>query len=441
MRLNLRQAAESISFQKGALFADLTRQIQLIRDDPKVVRLNAKSFFKHERVVELGHIIRKHTGLDISIVDSGWNGPCIYPPQLSANHVFNDPDTVEMYEQWDPTYSSQSHSEAALRSLNKPVVKGTIDLKGGRVTGAFETMQCLMMLPLDFVIGKARFTPEEVAAVTLHETGHAFTFMEFISRTATTNQALAGMSRWLDKSVSQETRVVMFARAADELKLDSEKAKALKECKNAETLTTILLDREAEKSASELGRSIYDVNTAEYLADQFAARQGAGVALATALDKIFKQYGQTRNAQIFTELLFMSIDVTCMVLSFMAVSPWALVSLAMIVWNIASTDKESEIYDNPAARLTRIRQQLIERIKDDKISDEERTHLVQQIKNLDEVNKDNTFVDKLGVYSGLAYFFKPSYRAAHKYEMLQKELEKLGNNEAFVQASRLKAMI
>jgi hypothetical protein len=441
MRLKLRHAAESISFQKGELFQDLTRQIQLIRDDQKITRLSAKSFFKQDAVVELSHIIRKHTGLDINITDSGFQGPCIYPPQLTANHVFNDPDTVEMYEQWDPTYSSQSHSEAALRSLNKPVIKGTIDLKNGRVTGAFERMQCLMMLPMTFVIGKTRFTPEEVAAVTLHETGHAFTFMEFISRSATTNQALAGMSRYLDKSVSQEQRTVMFARAADAMKLDAEKAKALKECKTPETLTTILLDRDIERSTSELGRSIYDVNTAEYLADQFAARQGAGVALTTALDKIYRDYGQTRNAIIFSELFMITLDVTMTVLAFTAGSSIALCWLGLTFFSVIFTNKEDEIYDNPAARFSRIRQQLVQQLKDDHLSDEGRVVLVEQLERLDEINKNGAFVDKLSIFSGLAYFFKPGYRAAHKYEMLQKELEQLGNNEAFVQASRLKTMI
>jgi hypothetical protein len=434
-------SSESISFQPSDLFNDIVTQIVAIRADQKLCSTPARSFFNDPKVQELSDIIKKSTGLDIDIIDSADNGPAVYPPQLSGGQILQDPDLAEMGETYDPGFSVQQHSAAVLRALGKPVIKGTIDLKKAQVTGAFCKMKCMMIMPQSMVIGKHRYSPQEVAAIMLHETGHVFTFMEFISRTVTTNQALAGLSRWLDNSVEQGEREVFFAKAADVMALDAEKKKALVQAKTPEALTFVLLDQGIQRSASELGRSIYDVNSAEYLADQFAARMGAGLHLATALDKVYQTYGATRNMQLVSEFAYVGLTLATLGVGLAVTSPVLVFFGVVFTALILLSDKAAEIYDNPAARLTRIRDQYIQQLKDDKLSPKLRERLLDELKAFDEINKDKTYVDKLGVVGAICYVFKPSYRAAHKYELLQKQIERLANNEAFVQAAKLKELV
>jgi hypothetical protein len=440
MAIKLRQAAESISFQSTEFFDELSGQIDTIRQDKRAVGLTPKAFFKADSVLKLSALIQKHTGMNIDIAEAGLNGPAIYPPQISGNHVFLDKDMVEMLEEYDPEFNSQKHLEEAFKALGKPVIKGEIDLKKGRVSGAFEKMTCLMILPQAMILDSKRYSGEEVASVILHETGHAFTFMEYITRTLTTNQALSHLSKLLDGSVEQSNRVVLFGKAGEELKLDAEKKKALQECKTPEQLSVVLLDAATQKSVSELGGSIYDVNTAEYLADQYATRQGAGRALVTALDKIHVTYGMTRTSGLVGEFIMLAGGLAALTIGVMVLHP-VLIFYGGLILSLAliGTNKENEIYDNPMARFRRVRDQFVQQLKDDP-SDELRVKLLSELKQIDEVMDSGRYADKLTILSGIAYYLRPGYRAAHKYEMLQKELEQLASSDVFVHAAKLKAL-
>lgn len=440
MATKLRQAAESISFQSTEFFEELSEQINVIRQDARARGLTPKAFFKADSVLKLSALIQKHTGMDINIAEAGLNGPAIYPPQITGNHILNDKEMIEMLEEYDPEFSSQKHLDDAFKALGKPVIKGEIDLKKGRVSGAFEKMTCLMIMPQAMILDSKRYNSEEVAAVILHETGHAFTFMEYISRTLTTNQALSHLSKVLDGSVEQSNRVVLFGKAGDELKLDAEKKKALQDCKTPEQLSVILLDTAIQKSVSELGGSIYDVNTAEYLADQYATRQGAGRALVTALDKIHVTYGMTRANMLVGEFFMLAGGLAMLGVGVLALHPILIFYGGMILTlALVGPSKEGEIYDNPMARFRRVRDQFVQQLKDDP-SDELRTRLLSELKQIDEVMDSGRYADKLTILTGIAYYLRPGYRAAHKYEMLQKELEQLGNSEVFVHAAKLKAL-
>jgi hypothetical protein len=435
MRTTLRRAVESISFQKGELFSDLIDQIEVIRFNTKLAFMEPSKFFDDEKVTALSKIIQKHTNLDIVIIDDAGNGPAIFVPQLTANHIFNNKEMAQWAQDNIPGFNLQEHSETVLKMLNKPVIQGEIDLVKAKVCGAFEKMRTTMLMPQTLLAKGSQFTPGEAAAVILHELGHTFTFMEFVGRTLTTNQAIAGLSRFLDKSVDQGKRVVLFARAADELKMDAARKEALKECKTPEQLSTILLDQTIAKSISELGRSIYDVNTAEYLADQFAARQGASVELVTALDKLMSM-GSPLWLKAILFIQFLPFIISVIQAGFILIFPiFGLILVALIVYG---QDKANEIYDNAAARFIRIKHQLVQQLKNKAIKDDDRKRLVQDVDNIDKIIDDKGYIDKLDIYATIAYYLKPGFRAAHRQELMQKELERIANSDLFVLAAKLK---
>lgn len=435
MRATLRQATESISFQKGELFQALIDQIEDIRFNTKLAFMEPAKFFDDEKVTALSKIIQKYTNLDIVIIDDAGNGPAIFVPQLTANHIFNNKEMAQWTQDNVPGFNLQEHSETVLKLLNKPVIQGEIDLVKAKVHGAFEKMRTTMLMPMTMLAKGSKFSPGEAAAVMLHEIGHTFTFMEFVGRTLTTNQAIAGLSRFLDKSVDQGKRVVLFARAADELKMDAAKKEVLKECKTPEQLATIVLDQAITKSVSELGRSIYDVNTAEYLADQFAARQGASVELVTALDKLMSS-GAGVLMKVFVFLQFLPFIISVIKAGFIMIFPiFGFILVALIVYG---QDKANEIYDNAAARFIRIKHQLVEQLKNPAIKADFRQRLVQDVNNIDDVIKDKNYIDKLDIFATIAYYLKPGFRAAHRQEVMQKELERIVNSDLFVHAAKLK---
>jgi hypothetical protein len=423
-------ALESIDFQDGEFFQALTSAVGNIRKDKKSHALSNKNFFESDCVIELADVIKKYTNIMIEFSEGD---PAIYPPALTGNHVFYDRGAVAYYKEVTEFDDSEDVNKI-MKAMKIKVIQGSVDIKLGKVYGVFAQMLLDMLMPKEMlcgVDGGKIYEDDEVAAIILHETGHAFTFMEFCDRGLSTNQAIAGLTRALDKSISADKRMVIFDKAAKQLDLSKERTKALKEAKTEAQVSVIVLDDAIEKSISELGYSVYDVNSCEYLADQFAARQGASKALVTALDKIFKRPLFGGGATMWFIGAYVAVMVT-----FIIVSTAGVIIPVWFLLMLAFTDKKNDIYDNPYARMKRIKLQNVERLKNKDLSAKVKVVLLEENEAIEKCMRD--YQDKLGLIEKIAYFLKPSYRNAHKYELLQKELEDFASSDMFSAAAKLK---
>lgn len=105
------------------------------------------------------------------------------------------------------------------------------------------------------------FSAEELAPITLREIGRVFVYFEFISRTATTNQVLAGIARALDTTDTQKDRTVILLAAREALKLKDFDAKELENITDKRVIEAVLLSNVVRESRSELGSDIDDENS------------------------------------------------------------------------------------------------------------------------------------------------------------------------------------
>lgn len=423
-------ANESIDFQDGRFFHALVKDIAAIRADARdLIRLTPKRFNLTPQVKKLLTTIKEFTGLMVVMENGEDSGPAMGIPFLNANHVLFDDElreTMDLYRHFNPDEDLEFTIGKVMKALGTKVIKGEVDLKASKVTGAFTLIENPLYYPMSMLLERT-YSCEENAAIILHELGHAFTFMEYATRTVSTNQAISTLTRVLDKSITYEKRVVIFERAAEQMKLDKVKTEALKNAGSAEQITVIVMDSEIEDSISELGFSIYDVNSCEYLADQFAARHGAGVHIVTGLDKLIRSYGTTRFIFMLIEWVFLIIAI---IATFGLLIPFWLLGL------VFGPSKEEQIYDNEKSRFIRVKLQLVERLKDVNLSPKLRENLIEEVKVIDEVAKH--YNDNLGFSETIAYYLRPGYRNAHKYEMLQKDLERIGSSDLFVAAGKLK---
>lgn len=438
MRVNIMSmAAESIDFQDGSLFAKLAAAIDAMKDDADLQRVDDRTFFESRKANAIPELFKAGMGLNFSInVIEDAVGPSIIAPLLDKNHVFwtesrrYNIDTDGMMN----NYSGQKDVDDVMKLLNTKFVKGAVDLKRAKVTGVFEQMQFKLFIPRSHFAKRGIFTSQEVAAVIMHEIGHMFTYMEFLTRMVTTNQALAGIVRSIDKTFPADKREIAFIKASELLEMDNSQREALIGAKSQKELCCVVLDGAIQKSISELGVSLYDVNSCEYLADQFASRMGAGRYIVSYLDKLYRDYGIVPNG---AETLFVTIMKTVIniiaILMFSAFT--AGLPLILIALMIASEDKQYNIYDNDKARFTRIKQQNIERLKDQSLSKEEKASLVEDNEAIDKIAK--VYADELNFIQKAAYYLRPSYRKAHKFELLQKDLESLASNDLFHMSAKL----
>ena len=401
-------ALESIAFQstvfRNALIALYTEMREV----------SAVDLPDHPLITETNKLIKKHTGLTMTLTINEF-GPAVSFPTLNKNNVLVN-NTMRNYVT----------SQDGIKMLDNAhsVVSGTVDLNRGMVSGVFSDVNYILYMPGEMILG-TKYTPGECAAATLHEVGHILTFCEHFAMAATTNQALAGIARGLDGSdINKRQAVLESARKKFNLKDFDAKELAAQDDKVVEVA---FISAMSEQSISLLGRSIYDYSSWEYLSDQYAARQGASRDLATALSKI---YGARYNIAFRGTIAYVIVEALKLSL---------FLFLPVLVVMIMVLDGQGDgSYDMPGTRLKRIRNQVIEHQKDRGLTKAEIDALQDDLKAIDEclfqINDRRQFV-------GVLYdFFWPGASKDRKFTKLQKDLEDLAANELFSKSAQWRSI-
>lgn len=418
---------ESLAFQSDlsffkeltALFTEMKGMKQSVLSDGDVAARMRK-------------VITKHTGLNVMMDFGDWD-PCVEIPMVSKNNVLINSFIRNFLNSNDGLKMINDAGEA---------VRGTVNIKTGKVSGVFSDIESTIHLPI-YMLVSTKFDAEEMAAITLHEVGHLFTYYEFMSRSVTTNQCLAGMAKALDGSSSIEQResVLMSVREAMNLKDMDVKELAKSNAKNV--IDVVVITNIAKNAESELGSNVYDFSTWEYLADQYAARQGAGRYIVTGLEKLYKGSFNISFRSTPSFLAMEAFKAMMMIAPVIAVGTPALAGLAggflnLVFMLIAMDGAGDGTYDRPGARFKRVRNQVIENLKDRKLPRDTQERLQADLVAIDEVlHHVNDRRQLLGVIWDTV---SPSARRAWNQFKLQRELEDIAANDLFVQASKLKTM-
>ncbi len=418
---------ESIKFQSSVFFEELT----MLYDALRKTHLSESKLAKSDELAAIGHCIKHHTGLNVYIsVKNG--GPAVIIPQVNRNHPFID--------EWLREYFDDADIYRAMKKAGG-VLKGGVDLQKAKVSGIFTEIESKIMMPYGWLMSGMGTTPEENAAVTLHEVGHLFTYYEYISRSVTTNQVLAALHRGYAEADTVDKRSAILISAKKALELKQEGVEELAKSTSVEVVSSVIITNLVEKSRSELGVNIYDLNSWEYLADEFAARHQAGKHLITGLDKIYKMYGHMSYRSKGTYIAMEAVKLTLLIGSLIAtmtplvgLGVFGLIQSLMII----SQDSDVVIYDEPEARMRRIKQQIIQAMKDKRLSREEIIRMEEDLKTIDSIMEH---VKDKRQWLGILYdTISGTGRKNRNAVVLQQELEKLAANELFAKAATFKTM-
>lgn len=405
-----RLGLESIEFQSPAFFKELTGVFEALQDLP------IKSVPDSEELASIPGIIKNHTGLKVMLSVEDVFGAYVQIPQVNKNHPF-----IQNYIR---NYTSSSTGLRLIQEADG-LVRGSVDIMTGRVKGIFED------IPHDITIGKSllskgKMLPEECAAVVLHEIGHLMTYYEFIARSVTTNQILAGLSKAWDESGDIKERETVLVAVKKSAKLKDLNVEELAKSNNKKVVEVVVISNIAKETESELKYNVYDTSTWEQLSDQYAARMQAGRYLISALEKIYKG---TWN------IAFRSLPAY---LAFEAFKIVLIIAPALMVALIAMDSQGDGTYDTPGARFKRVRNQIVENLKDKDLSKDDQARLHADLAAIDEMLED---VNDRRQFVGVLWdFLSPTARKGRSYELLQKDLESIAANELFAKASSLAAL-
>lgn len=409
---------ESIRFQSGTFFKELALNVTEIRKTAKPSTIQ-----NHDGIVAIEKCIQHHTGLNIRLAISV-NGPAIDIPRLDKNHPFIQ-DYLRSYLDDQDVFRMMKDS--------KGVISGTVDLISGKVSGVFSEIVSTLYMPDEFFLTD-KYTPEETAAILLHEVGHPLTYYEFLNRSVSTNQVLSALSRGIAEADTVAKREQLIISAQKALSLKESGVEELSKSKDGKVVSCVILSQVVEKTRSELGNNIYDITSWEYLADEFAARHQAGRHLVTGLDKLYRSYN---NKSFRSTPTFLGFEALKLLLLLGGIFSGLVFTVAMGSILIAA-DSDPANYDTPEARIRRIRNQLTEALKDRKLNDDDSKRIQEDLKVIDAVAKD---VDDRRQFFGVMYdWLSPTGRRNRKEIILQRELETIAANELFEKAAQFKTL-
>ncbi|AHI60436.1 putative virion structural protein [Erwinia phage vB_EamM_RAY] len=417
----LSSGLEAISFQKNPLFYK-----QLVVEFGRLMELakaNGKKRLTEEMMAQsnLAKITMANTGIKVSPgVDTRMQcNAYVMIPSINSYHVFND--------RMRQIFSGYAESFEQFRKANDVLI-GLVDLQNSKVGGVFSTIDHRICLSYDMMTDYD-MTPGEVAAIYMHEVGHAFTFLEMLHYTATTNLVLtAGIEAIIKSETSRKHVILSDIENSLGIKIDNKDE--LVAYDKYEDYAVTILSKYNRTLAAALGSPAHDESMSEQMADMFATRHGAGLDLARGLSRIHKYYNSpkfkfARYLEIFVGILqTMGLSLVFDVLG---------VIVVLTVGNFFGGT-----YDRAKDRFIRMRNEIVVGLKDEEISAADRKLLISHIAELDKIiaqaKNESSFVEQLSLV------VRASQRERYASKYLQKDLEALLNNPLYVSAAKLKTL-
>lgn len=412
---------EAIDQQDGDFFEALT---SIIRSAGSA---SAYGLMKKGVNKELSACIKRFTNLtiELDIPDSGEQPAAawIIVPVTDMNHsILND--NVRAY------YEIHFEGKSLINEhTKKPGILSRVDIARGKVYGDYANIVAEMTIGDEF-FDERNFTSEECASVILHEVGHYFSYVEFLTCSIATNFVLSQLADALSRTTNPKERE-SYIIAAKQVLGNSAKVNAeeLSNAKDVSAVQIVLVKDYIETKRVEFGYDLFNNSTWEAMADQFASRHGAGRPLLTALDKITKRYGSDLAYRGKVSFYFVEVLKLIFVLS----GYLTIIGLLMMLGDSANTT-----YGRTPVRYERIRAELVSRLKDRKVGSEEQKKITEDIEVVDGILV--MLSEQRQWFSHIAAVLFSSKREYYRAEEVSRELEKLGANDFFLHSVKLKML-
>lgn len=430
--------------------------------------VSGKAYFKHKETLavikNIDKIIEKRTGLSITHVNSKTTAYAVIPVSPINENVIslNVKERVDLYKtllgknktQYDPdkkeitendvkdvnkvrdleedtnsviyhTYNSFMKLEKALNTDN---IK--IDLKKARIDKLPKDFKIYIIANFYICIRQNKLTARELAAVLLHEVGHAFTHIEYSYRTVmNTSSILDSVRKDLSKGKSVKDSFLLAYRS-----LEGEKD--LKD-KNESIVAINLLDKYMSSTMLLHKHDRHSFTDSEQLADQFANRFGLGVELSTALAKFtdgsLVKVSLSENILINVVFSFFSIILLLVSLPFLV--SYMITSVIFTIL-LGGHDSNATVYDDKVRRFLRIKNDMIRVLR---TSDLDKSSIKLMINNIEEVegiieslDTNKSLLDTIGDN------VLPWNRSVSSFTKLEQILEDLSENRLHLSTRKLK---
>lgn len=415
-------ATESIAFQSTAFFKDMTLIVtDLIASGKQTDEAAAPYFARIDRCVY------DHIGITTSMKLWGnVEAAVILVPALAKGNVLHGPS----FSKWlDKKFDAEKLS---FLNIDK---KGWVDPLTSRVGGAFSEIVFNAYIGGGFLFSK-KYNAEEIATQIIHEVGHAFTFLQFIADTVIINAVLQRTHQELmSKNVDATIRVTL-TRAADELAIKNRAwLEALETTSDREVAFRLLVSAVQIEPREMDNKRYFSQDACEELADIFVARHGGARALVSARSKF--SYAYPSSFGVLSSVAFSAYGI--IMLSIIAFIGVVFIFLSTFILfgslNLAAAMPDITTFKKSA---TKMRNQMIEQLKQSKLPKEDILAAIANIEAIDEMiqsSRENTAaVPSIVRFIDMFRRGKMDSRTSREYT---DKLEVMVSNDLFLRAAQL----
>lgn len=419
---------EAIDHQEQRkLFHRLTECINKLRTSGE---LTTEAFIREGFV----KAIEEETGMSLrfKLLDSPEANAAVLVPDLDRN----SPMLIAFEQQW-----RENDDLHALAKLTHGKVEGWLDRKNSKLGGVFSRMLFTSYLTTG-LLQDTRYTDGEVASVMLHELGHVYSYLERLIDVVSSNFAITSVSQrilQLDDPIMRLKLIHEF-ESYEGVKLPD--AEVIANTTDATVLYTRLITESIKRRRNAEGDLIYSMRGFEFSADQFAIRHGSGFSSVSAWDKMNRfSYSKESAYTCWAMHLFGQIRAVIGTIAAIVGSvmfpPALLIVIPMLLATLMSRP-DLKRYDDPAQRLRRMRNELVDALKNTNVPDAVRKARLEDVLAADEIIGD--LVDKRGFVEALWAYVVPSGKTARMSMEYQQSIERLAHNNLFVASAKFQQL-
>ena len=269
---------EFLDWQKNTtFFQDLSNILKDAFDPEENVFLLTKGVRD-----EISKTIRIHANINATIISEGWGNLAVDTGYLNPGNLLN---TKGIDDWFDKKYSKFAE---AFKDLKTNVIEGWCDPKTGRVEGKFSKIPFSIYINPDWSacmdeeqllkLGVTHY--EAYAAFILHECGHVFSGLYFVSQTVIDNVLMTKAAKMYSNASEEVEKVKVIKEASEALDINKEDIGS----DLSEESVVVYFSKQVQNRNHRRSLSVGVTEmTSEVLADAYAIRHGAGKALVAGI--------------------------------------------------------------------------------------------------------------------------------------------------------------
>jgi hypothetical protein len=305
---------------------------------------------------------------------------------------------------------------------------GYINTKLAKMGGYLSEVKHYLIINFAFFLQRG-LSASEVGAIVLHELGHAFDGMEEHYRLQTTNRAILDIL--VDVHGNKPDKALYKYKHTFTAKEYT--AAQLSNSKDRQDFCGELAMRFFKEAQSQLQSSKYDETNFENMADTFATRFGRGKELSAALAKL-QGVAIDNNGAI--RVILVSLDILSLTALFLLIPVYGFILYTVVMSYLLRVSSTTMTYDGFADRLQRIRNTVVNGIKDQSLPADLVSEALEQIEFIERMSRAGAEYKPL--MAELGDFLYTDARRDRYYIDLQQSIERQLNNRLFVQAARFR---